>query len=59
MNKCRVSRYLVQLLWHWTLPFMFGAITASVVLTLQLVGFSLEFERVFEQALIGYCGAKQ
>ena len=27
----RVKRYLVALLWHWTLPFMFGAVAASMV----------------------------
>ncbi|MEH6797956.1 MAG: hypothetical protein V7681_01485 [Halopseudomonas sabulinigri] len=27
----RAKRYLVVLLWHWTLPFMFGAVAASMV----------------------------
>lgn len=27
----RVGRYLLALLWHWSLPFTFGAIAASAV----------------------------
>ncbi len=29
-SRFRVKRYLVALLWHWTLPFMFGGLTASL-----------------------------
>ena len=27
----RVGRYLLALLWHWSLPFTFGAVFASVL----------------------------
>ncbi|WP_394239130.1 hypothetical protein [Pseudomonas anguilliseptica] len=27
----RVARYLLALLWHWSLPFTFGAVFASVL----------------------------
>ncbi|WP_353389562.1 hypothetical protein [Halopseudomonas sabulinigri] len=30
-SRFRVKRYLVALLWHWTFPFMIGAVTASIV----------------------------
>ncbi|WP_312341166.1 hypothetical protein [Stutzerimonas nitrititolerans] len=52
MNK---RRYFVALLWHWTLPFMFGVITAAVVLMWQLVGVFPEIEQAFEQAISAHC----
>ena len=29
--RFRTARYLVALLWHWSVPFMLGAVTASLV----------------------------
>lgn len=52
MNK---RRYFVALLWHWTLPFMFGVITAAVLLMWQLVGVFPEIEQAFEQAISAHC----
>lgn len=43
----RVKRYLVALLWHWTLPFMFGGLTASLV---SLYGIQSSVEMI-DQAL--------
>ena len=31
LSTVGAPRYLAALLWHWTLPFMFGAVAASMV----------------------------
>jgi len=48
-SRFRVKRYLVALLWHWTLPFMFGAVAASMV---ALYGIQSSIEMV-DQSLDG------
>jgi len=35
-SRFRVKRYLVALLWHWTFPFMIGAVAASLVSALGI-----------------------
>lgn len=52
-------RYLVSLLWHWSIPFVLGVCVGGSLLVFQLVAVGPEMEAAFEAAIGSYCGAKQ
>ena len=55
LSTVGAPRYLAALLWHWTLPFMFGAVAASIVAlygiqsSIELVDQS--FDRTMQQMI--------
>lgn len=52
-------RYLVALLWHWSIPFLLGVCAGCAFLVFQMAALGPELEAAFEAAIGSYCGAKQ
>ncbi|CAD2251275.1 hypothetical protein PSEUDT2_02515 [Stutzerimonas stutzeri] len=52
-------RYLIVLLWHWSIPFVLGVCVGAALLFFQLAAVGPELEAAFETAIGSYCGAKQ
>ncbi|WP_172399850.1 hypothetical protein [Stutzerimonas stutzeri] len=52
-------RYLVALLWHWSIPFVLGVCVSAAFLAFQLLAVGPEMQASFEAAIGSYCGAKQ
>ncbi|WAD26799.1 hypothetical protein OS670_00240 [Pseudomonadaceae bacterium T75] len=55
MNK---RRYFVALLWHWSIPFVFGAIVAFLAMSWQMVELLPGIEQAFEHAISAHCEVK-
>jgi len=53
------SRYLVALLWHWSIPFVLGGVFAYLVMAWQFTVLAPEIESAFEAAVGAYCGASK
>lgn len=51
------ARYLVALLWHWSIPFVLGGVFAYFVMVWQFTVLVPEIESAFETAVGAYCGA--
>ncbi|MGX5218292.1 hypothetical protein ACVTMO_06510 [Pseudomonas segetis] len=47
----RVARYLTALLWHWSIPFVFGCLAASVVSLLGIQQGLMQVTDVLDEAL--------
>tara|TARA_Y100000748_G_scaffold253282_1_gene218893 strand:- start:7288 stop:7590 length:303 start_codon:yes stop_codon:yes gene_type:complete len=49
--RFRTARYLLALLWHWSVPFMLGAVTASVVASQGILATVELIDQSFDGAL--------
>jgi len=49
--RFRTARYLVALLWHWSVPFMLGAVTASLVAAQGILSTVELIDQSFDGAL--------
>lgn len=55
MPTFRTRRYLIALLWHWTIPFFLGVATGGVLLAIQLVQTLPEIEQVLTNSIAAAC----
>lgn len=47
----RTARYLVALLWHWSIPFVFGCLAASVVSLMGIQQGLMQVTDVLDEAI--------
>ncbi len=58
----RTARYLVALLWHWSIPFVFGCLAASVVSILGIQQGLMQVTDVLDEAIqqaVQACGVAE
>jgi hypothetical protein len=48
-------RYFVALLWHWSIPFVLGAVAAYVFITWQFVEFAPLLDESLAKAFREHC----